>query len=144
MPPKSLALIDDDADFARVIGEAMEQRGVPVRTFADTHALLASEHAFDFGFYVLDLMVQGSDVYDLIRQLRRRTAAGIVVATRQSGADAFCAALGAGADMFLAKPIGSDQVLSTAGLRVPCSHRSPGSSTGAPGDWSRHPGWPSN
>jgi two-component system, OmpR family, response regulator len=111
MPPKSLALIDDDADFARVIGEAMEQRGVPVRTFADTHALLASEHAFDFGFYVLDLMVQGSDVYDLIRQLRRRTAAGIVVATRQSGADAFCAALGAGADMFLAKPIGSDQVL---------------------------------
>lgn len=68
--------------------------------FEDGDDFLLSPQAFDFDFYVVHLAQRGVRGVDLIRLVRRRSAAGIV-ALEHEGRDEFVAALEAGADMVL-------------------------------------------
>jgi len=111
MLPKTLALIDDDADFTEAFATFLRQQGVDVSVFADSSDLLASESPFGYEFYVVDLMLPGVDGDELIRILRRRTDAGVLVVSGKVGASVFEAVIDAGADMYLEKPIGIEQIL---------------------------------
>ena len=111
MLPKTLALIDDDADFTEAFATFLRQQGVDVSVFGDSSDLLASESPFGYEFYVVDLMLPGVDGDELIRILRRRTDAGVLVVSGKVGASVFEAVIDAGADMYLEKPIGIEQIL---------------------------------
>ena len=111
MLPNSLALVDDDADFSVYLAEYLGRLGLSVRCFADSDDLLTSPHAFGYDFYVLDLMLPGIDGLDLLRLLRRRTNAGILVVSGKLGGDVFGHVIEAGADMLLVKPATFDQIL---------------------------------
>jgi two-component system OmpR family response regulator len=108
--PKTLALVDDDADYAEFLGKYLQDRGVVVRVFGDSNDLLADPAPYDFDFYVLDLMLPGVDGVELIKLLRRRTSVGIVVVSARLAADVFDSVLEAGADMYLAKPARFEQI----------------------------------
>jgi two-component system, OmpR family, response regulator len=111
MFPHTLALIDDDAEFAEPLAQALRARGCRVELFADSNDLLAEANAFDFEFYVLDLMLPGIDGVDLIKVLRRRSTAGLLVVSGRLAPDVFSEVIGAGADMYLAKPVNFGQVV---------------------------------
>jgi len=111
MLPQSLALIDDDADFTESFAAYLREQGVNVSVFADSSDLLASESPFGYDFYVVDLMLPGVDGDELIRILRRRTDAGVLVVSGKVGASTFEAVVDAGADMYLEKPVGLEQIL---------------------------------
>ena len=111
MLPKTLALIDDDADFTEAFAPFLRQQGVGVSVFADSSDLLASESPFGYEFYVVDLMLPGVDGDELIRILRRRTDAGVLVVSGKVGSSVFEAVIDAGADMYLEKPVGIEQIL---------------------------------
>ena len=116
MQPPSLALVEDDEIASAVLLSVLRQQGVPsVQRFADSEELLAHPSAFDFGFYLVDLGLPGIDGVDLIRVLRRRSQAGVVVVSARSAEDAFEACLQAGADMFLAKPVRPEQLRAAVG-----------------------------
>ena len=82
MLPKTLALIDDDAEYSDGLSRYLRENGVGVDAFADSNDLLAHpDHPdpYAYAFYVTDLMLPGVDGANLIKVLRRRTNAGVVV-----------------------------------------------------------------
>lgn len=110
MYPQTLALVDDDQDYSEFLAEDLRRRGIEVKVFADSNDLLADPQAYEFGFYVLDLMLPGVDGQELLKILRRRTNAGVLVVSGRLGPEVFRNVVTAGADMYLAKPVSFEQV----------------------------------
>jgi two-component system OmpR family response regulator len=110
MLPSTLALVDDDPEFRDFLASFLRDRGVNVSAFADGAGLLTSPEVFDFQFYVLDLTLPGVDGLELLRILRHRTLAGVLVVSGRLAPDVFESVITAGADMHLAKPVRFEQV----------------------------------
>jgi DNA-binding response OmpR family regulator len=110
MLPATLALVDDDQEYREFLVDHLQGQGVQVAAFGDSNVLLAHAAAYDFGFYVLDLMLPGVDGIELIKVLRLRTQAGILVVSGRLAPEVFDQVLSAGADMYLAKPVTFRQV----------------------------------
>ena len=53
--------------------------GIKVDVFGDSNDLLAHTDPYGYDFYLVDLMLPGIDGVDLIRVLRRRSNAGVLV-----------------------------------------------------------------
>lgn len=128
--PRSVAVIDDDADFRHYLAEHLGRQDMAVTAFDSVEALLAQPQPGRFGFYVVDLSLPGQDGLALIRQLRQLTEAGVLVVSGRLGVDVFAAVLDAGADMYLAKPVSLEQVLLTVRAvhrrsRAALSHQAP-------------------
>lgn len=117
--PASIALVDDEADFSDALVHHLIAQGVDAHWFADSESLLCAERPFGFGFYILDLGLPGIDGLSLLRVLRRRTQAGVLVLSGRMATDTFEASVDAGADMYLSKPLSVEQVL----LAVKAVHR---------------------
>jgi two-component system, OmpR family, response regulator len=111
MLPASLAMVDDDPAFCEVIAQTLSAFGVQTTVFNSSNELLAHPDAYDFKFYLIDLMLPGIDGVALIDVLRRRTNVGVVVVTGRLAADTFKHVVDAGGDMYLAKPVQAEQVL---------------------------------
>lgn len=110
MLPDSLALVDDDSEFREFLAQSLREQGVGVTTFADSNDLLASDGAYDHDFYLLDLGLPGVDGIELIKVLRKRSQAGVLVVSGRLGPDVFRHIVEAGADMYLVKPVQFEQV----------------------------------
>lgn len=110
MLPKSLALIDDDKEYAEFLAQYLQEQGVRVDVFSDSNDLLVHADPYGYQFYLVDLMLPGIDGVDLIKLLRRRTTAGLVVVSGRLAPDVFKEVISAGADMYLTKPVQFEQV----------------------------------
>lgn len=110
MLPKSLALIDDDQEYSEFLGQYLRERGTDVCVYEDSNEMLSDSEAFNHDFYVVDLMLPGVDGVELIKILRKRTDAGVLVVSGRLGPDVFKSSITAGADMYLAKPVQFEQV----------------------------------
>jgi two-component system, OmpR family, response regulator len=119
MYPHTLALIDDDLEYPEYLAEHLRGLGIKVHLFRSGAELLTDEVAFHCDFYVVDLAMPGVDGLELIKILRRRTQAGVLVVSGRMGADVFRDVVAAGADMHLAKPVQFEQVA----LAVQAVHR---------------------
>lgn len=108
--PSTLAIIDDDREYADYLAEHLRQRGVQVTVFHDSDEFLTAPAAYAFEFCVVDLTLPGVDGVDLVRLIRRRGPAGIVVVSGRVGPEVFDAVMRAGADMYLMKPVRFEQV----------------------------------
>ncbi len=110
MFPKTLALVDDDAEFTEYLAQYLRARDIEVQVFGDSNDLLAHDAPYGWGFYVVDLMLPGIAGLDLIKLLRRRSDAGLLVVSGRLAPEVFNQVLTAGADMYLAKPVQFEQV----------------------------------
>ena len=110
MLPKTLAVIDDDQDYAEFLALYLREQGVDVRVYADSNDLLIDADGHRYEFYVVDLMLPGVDGVELIKILRRRSNAGLLVVSGRLAPDVFKTVVAAGADMYLTKPVQFEQV----------------------------------
>jgi len=110
MLPPSLALIDDDAIYADLLSRYLRGRGVRVDVYGDSQEMLARPDAYTYDFYVVDLMLPGVDGVELIKLIRRRSDAGLLVVSGRLAPDVFQQVINAGADMYLAKPVQCEQI----------------------------------
>lgn len=111
MNPRTLALVDDDLEFSEYLTQFLQDHDITVTWFRESESLLSSENPFGFDFYLLDLMLPGVDGLSLLRILRRRSDAGVLVVSGKIGADVFDQVIRAGADMHLVKPLTFEQIL---------------------------------
>lgn len=98
-----------------------------VTVFEDSDDFLLAANAFDFDFYVLHLSQRGVRGIDLIRLIRRRSAAGIVALWDQDQ-DEFALALDSGADMVLSQSAPANHLAAAVQAvrrRMPLSNASP-------------------
>jgi len=131
MLPKSIALIDDDKEYTEFLGQHLRGLGVRVDVFEDSNDLLTHTDPYSYHFYLVDLMLPGIDGVDLIKLLRRRTDVGLVVVSGRLASDVFEQVIGAGADMYLAKPVQFEQVV----LAIKAVHRRVGPGGHAQQEW---------
>ncbi len=131
MLPVNIALVDDDPEFSQYLAQHLRSQGVTVQVFADSNLLLVSPKAYQFDFYVLDLSLPGVDGVELIRILRLRTKAGILVVSGRLSPDVFQSVVRAGADMYLAKPVQFEQV----SLAIEAVHRRSSAPAGPEAMW---------
>jgi DNA-binding response OmpR family regulator len=110
MLPRNLALIDDDAEYSEYLAQHLRGEGIEVSVFDDSNTLLADTDAHRYDFYLVDLMLPGVDGVELIKVIRRRSDAGLLVVSGRLGPEVFASVMTAGADMYLAKPVQFDQV----------------------------------
>lgn len=110
MLPKTLALIDDDREYAELLASYLREHGVQVRVYADSNDLLGDPQSHGYDFYVVDLMLPGVDGVDLIKILRKRSRAGLLVVSGRLGPEVFRNVISVGADMYLAKPVQFEQI----------------------------------
>lgn len=108
--PRTVAVIEPQVDVAEITARHLQQCGVRATVFPDSDDLLTSDDPYGFEFYLHELALPGIDGMALLRLLRRRTSAGIIVLTAQGGSQPFTDAMLAGADMFLTKPVGAAQI----------------------------------
>jgi len=131
MLPKTLALIDDDKEYTEFLAQYLQGHGVRVDVFADSNDLLVHADPYAYDFYLVDLMLPGIDGTNLIDILRRRTSAGLIVVSGRLAPDVFQQVIGAGADMYLAKPVQFEQVA----LAIQAVYRRVGVVSQQPSEW---------
>lgn len=119
--PRSICIIDDDAEYGEFLAAFLRAQGMNVTLFASGNAFLSDVKITTYDFFIVDLGLPGIDGVDLIMLIRAQSNAGVIIISGRMGPDAFNAGLSAGADMFLNKPVRFDQVLQaikTVSLRV--------------------------
>jgi two-component system KDP operon response regulator KdpE len=111
---------DDEPPIVRAVAANLRVRGYEVLTAASGEAALAAVEAHRPDCVVLDLGLPGIDGLAVVRGLRGWTNVPIVVLSARDGEADKVAALDAGADDYVTKPFGINELL--ARLRAALRH----------------------
>ncbi|MEU8636488.1 response regulator transcription factor [Amycolatopsis sp. NPDC048633] len=104
-PTAPRILVIEDAEAIRVpVAAALTTAGFAVRACADGAGLEAELARARPDLVVLDVMLPGRDGFELLRVVRRHSAAGVVMLTARDGVEDRLRGLGEGADDYVVKP----------------------------------------
>jgi two-component system KDP operon response regulator KdpE len=104
-------VVDDEEQIRRAVGRALAARDYVVEMAADGEEALTVARTFDPDLIVLDLNMPGRDGLSVSREVRTWSSVPILVlSVREEEADKV-AALDLGADDYLTKPFGIDELL---------------------------------
>lgn len=113
---QQVLVVEDDADIASVFGMIMEQIGFTVTAMSNAASAISLINREMPDAVVLDLMLPDMDGLELARYVRkleseRKTHTPIVVVSGITGGYQMNQAFAAGADIFLGKPVGVDELV---------------------------------
>jgi len=107
----SILLVEDDQNIVDLVRTNLMARGYEVivsKTGTDAVQLLEAEAP---AVVLLDLMLPGPDGFELCQELRERSAVGIIVISARRGEHDKVRALNLGADDYMTKPFGVEELL---------------------------------
>lgn len=112
-------LIEDDPNIVDLIRSNLMVRGYETCISPDGSRALGLLETESPDIVLLDLMLPGADGFDLCREIRERSNVGIIVVSARGGQQDKVAALNFGADDYMTKPFGIEELLAriTATLR---------------------------
>jgi two-component system KDP operon response regulator KdpE len=111
-----ILIVDDDRQLVRALAINLRARGYDVDAVHDGAGALAAAGSRPPEVVILDLGLPDLDGVDVVRGLRGWSPAPIIVLSARQGQSAKVEALDAGADDYVTKPFGMDELL--ARLRV--------------------------
>jgi two-component system KDP operon response regulator KdpE len=111
-----ILIVDDEAQLRRALTRSLEGHEYAVREAEDGAAALAAFEAFKPDVVLLDLMLPDMSGVDVCRELRRKHQTPVIILSVVGEEAAKVAALDEGADDYLTKPFGMDELL--ARIRV--------------------------
>jgi two-component system KDP operon response regulator KdpE len=106
-----ILVVDDEPQILRALGTNLRARGYDVELAPTGEAALAVAARKHPDLVVLDLGLPGIDGVEVIRGLRGWTSVPIIVLSVREGEVEKVAALDAGADDYVTKPFGMDELL---------------------------------
>jgi two-component system OmpR family response regulator len=107
--PKIL-MIEDDDEFAQLLGRFLAQYGMEVTTFADPYlGLSAGIESYDL--LILDLTLPGMDGLEVCREVVGRCDIPIIISSARSDLNDKVVGLSIGADDYLPKPYDPQEML---------------------------------
>jgi DNA-binding response OmpR family regulator len=112
----AVLVIEDDDRIRLSLVLALEEEGYAARGAATAEEGLADQRDSPADAVLVDLMLPGLDGYECIRQLRRYDDVAIVVVSARDDTHDIVAALEAGADDYVVKPVAIKEL--TARLRA--------------------------
>lgn len=106
-----ILLIDDEPQITRVLRTALGAQGFDVRTANDPEEGLLVFEEWGPDLVVTDLMMPGMTGIEVCRRVRSRSAIPIIVLSVRDQERTKVEALNAGADDYITKPFGSQELL---------------------------------
>jgi two-component system response regulator FixJ len=105
-------VIDDQASVRNALGELLNVFGFHVETFASADAFLADYDPMRSGCVVADVRMPGTDGIELVHEIARRNLSlPVVLISGHADVPMAVAAIKAGADDFIEKPIDDAQLI---------------------------------
>lgn len=104
-------VVDDEPPIRHAVRRALQARGYEVALAADGEQALAEAEDVAQDLVVLDLNMPGMDGFEVCRRLREWTAVPILVLSVREDESDKVTALDLGADDYLTKPFGTDELL---------------------------------
>jgi|HubBroStandDraft_6_1064221.scaffolds.fasta_scaffold12752_3 two-component system KDP operon response regulator KdpE len=108
---KRILVVDDEPQITRVLRTALTGSGYEVRTAEDGHAGLRSAREWQPDLVITDVSMPNMTGIELCGQLRAESAVPIIVLSVKGEERTKVEALDAGADDYVTKPIGMDELL---------------------------------
>jgi two-component system, OmpR family, KDP operon response regulator KdpE len=114
-------VVDDEPQITRVLRTVLTSHGYQVRTAAEGEAALASFSEWRPELVITDLYMPRMDGLELCRRIRAQSNVPIIVLSVKSEEGTKVEALDSGADDYVTKPFGMDELL--ARLRAALRHQ---------------------
>ncbi len=111
MTPTRVLLVEDDVNIIDLVRSNLLARGFDVEVSQTGKGIPELVQTYDPSIVLLDLMLPGVDGFEICRDLRQRTSIGIIVVSARAGEGDKVRALNLGADDYLTKPFGIDELL---------------------------------
>jgi two-component system, OmpR family, response regulator CpxR len=121
----SVLLVDDDVELCELMQEFFARRDLRLEAVHDGRRGLARALAGEHDLVLLDVMMPGLDGFGLLRLLRRQSQTPVIMLTARSAQADRIAGLDAGADDYLPKPFGPDELLARVRAVLRRSGRAP-------------------
>ena len=106
-----ILIVDDEPQITRVLRRSLTSHGYDVRSAADGESALETFGDWRADLVVTDLSMPNVNGIELCRRLRKLSAVPIVVLSVKGEEKAKVEALDAGADDYVTKPFGMDELL---------------------------------
>ena len=113
--PRSILLIEDDTDLCSLMRDYFAQHGYRVETIHDGRNGLARAIEGGFDLILLDVMLPALDGFEVLRQLRKRSATPVIMLTARTAQTDRVMGLNSGADDYLPKPFEPEELLARIG-----------------------------
>jgi two-component system KDP operon response regulator KdpE len=107
----SVLVVDDDTYLLRALRITLQAHGYDVVTAADGRSALLAARQHQPGLIILDLGLPDLDGAEVIRNLRTWSRVPVLVLSARHGSQDKVDALDAGADDYLTKPFGLEELL---------------------------------
>jgi two-component system KDP operon response regulator KdpE len=111
MEPKRILVVDDEPQITRVLRRSLSAHRYDVRTAADGQSALETIQDFHPDLVITDLQMPELGGLDLCRKIRVSSQVPIIVLSVKGEETTKVAALDAGADDYVTKPFGMDELL---------------------------------
>jgi two-component system KDP operon response regulator KdpE len=108
---KRILVVDDEPQILRVLRTSLTGNGYEVRTADDGHSGLRVAREWQPDLVITDISMPNMDGIELCRTLRSETTLPIIVLSVKGEEKTKVEALDAGADDYVTKPIGMDELL---------------------------------
>ena len=107
----AVLVVDDDPHLLRALRITLQAHGYDVTTAADGHSALLAATQHPLALVILDLGLPDMDGTAVLRELRGWSQAPVLVLSARHGSEDKVAALDDGADDYITKPFGLDELL---------------------------------
>jgi two-component system response regulator CpxR len=109
----SVLLVDDDVELGEMMEEFFASRGIVLETVHDGRTGLKRALAGGHDLLLLDVMMPGLDGFELLREIRLRSRVPVIMLTARTEPADRIAGLDAGADDYLQKPFGPEELMAS-------------------------------
>jgi len=107
----NILIVEDDPNIRKLVRVNLVKRGYTVSEAEDSHQALALFQSESVDLVLLDLVLPGLSGVDICTWMRARSDVPIIVLSARSEEELKVAALDAGADYYVTKPFGQEELL---------------------------------
>ncbi len=107
----NILIVEDDPNIRKLVRVNLVKRGYTVKEAADSSQALALFQEEPVDLVILDLVLPGLSGVDICAWIRARSEVPIIILSARSEEDLKVAALDAGADDYVTKPFGQEELL---------------------------------
>jgi two-component system, OmpR family, response regulator CpxR len=107
----SVLLIEDDAELSSLMTEFFVEHGFQIEAVSDGLQGLYRSLEGDSDIIILDVMLPSMNGFEVLRQLRKRSAKPVILLTARTRTEDRITGLDIGADDYLLKPFEPDELL---------------------------------
>jgi two-component system KDP operon response regulator KdpE len=107
----NILIVEDDPSIRKLVRVNLAKRGYSVSEAGDSHQAISLFQNEPVDLVLLDLMLPGLSGVDICKWIRERSDVPIIVLSARLEEDLKVAALDAGADDYVTKPFGQEELL---------------------------------